>query len=493
MSGSGAMPPPVASRRARAQGALIAFAAGDALGWPQESRYRRLGGRGRPATTRFEDWERRSGGRFFAHREPIRAGEYSDDTQLTLAVARCRIHAGDRWWISFTRHELPLWTLYERGGGGATKRAARCWARNILPWRQRKAKDVGRYFAAGGNGVAMRVIPHAVHCADHSAAAGMLRDVLKDGAATHGHPRALVGAAAYAYAAWWLLRSKGTLGFGELVSVLLDDVSTWGAFPRGSSISGWEHEAWSVVGNYEEAWRRTVDEMCHLLEQVKHGLSAGSLADDAQVLGVLGAFGSWKGAGTICAAAAVYLTARYAANPTEGVVRAAFAMGSDTDTIAAMTGGLLGTLAGDDWIPSEWRVVQDVGYLRQVANELVSRERARPLTELSRPVGQRDLRDLVRRLLDERRSTVGLLRLRGAVITRVRSLEPLSRTTVVRAWELRTGDGQTLYVTKLGRKSKSGSSEPKRETSGRPRSSTGEFRDHGPAADETLIQSDDED
>ena len=43
--------------------------------------------RRRPPTTRFEDWERRSGGRFFAHREMIRAGEYSDDTQLTLAVS----------------------------------------------------------------------------------------------------------------------------------------------------------------------------------------------------------------------------------------------------------------------------------------------------------------------------------------------------------------------------------------------------------------------
>ena len=156
-----------------------------------------------------------------------------------------------------------------------------------------------------------------------------------------------------AYAAWWLLRSRRTLEFGEIVSVLLDDVSSWGAFPSGSSSTEWAHEARSAVGNYEDAWNRTVGEMCHLLEQVRPGLSAGSLSDDARMLHALGAFGSWKGAGTICAAVALYLTARYAANPTEGVVRAAFATGSDTDTIAAMTGGLLGTLAGDEWIPSE--------------------------------------------------------------------------------------------------------------------------------------------
>ncbi len=462
MSALEAMPLPVPSWRARAEGALIALAAGDALGWPQESSRRRLGGHGRPPTTRFEDWERRSGGRFFAHREVIRAGEYSDDTQLTLAVARCRVHAADRWWTCFTRHELPLWTLYERGGGGATKRAARCWTRNIPPWRQRNAKEIDRYFRAGGNGVAMRVIPHAVRCADHSVPAGMLRDVLRDGAATHGHPRALVGAAAYAYAAWWLLRSKRTLEFGEIVSVLLDDVSLWGAFPGDSASSGWEHTARSVVGNYEAAWGRTVGEMCHLLDRVRHGLSAGSLSDDTQLLRALGAFGSWKGAGTISAAAALYLTARYAANPIEGLVRAAFATGTDTDTIAAMTGGLLGTLAGDEWIPSEWRKVQDADYLRQVAYELVSREKAHPVKELSRPVRPRDLRDLVQELLDGQRSTVGLRGLRGATVVRERSMEAFSRTTVVRSWKLRTGDGQTLYVTKLGRKSKSRSSAIKR-------------------------------
>ena len=492
MSELGAVALPVPSRRARAEGALIALAAGDALGWPQESYRRRLGRRGRPPTIRFEDWERRSGGRFFAHRELIQAGEYSDDTQLTLAVARCRVHGGDRWWTCLTRHELPLWTLYERGGGGATKRAARCWTRNLLPWRQRKPEDVDRYFRAGGNGVAMRVIPHAVHYADHPVPEGLLRDVLKDGAATHGHPRALVGAAAYAYAAWWLLKSRRTLEFGEIVSVLLDDVSLWGSFPRGSSSSGWEHEAWSVVGDYEAAWRHTVGEMCQLLEQARHGLSAGSLADDAQVLDALGAFGSWKGAGTISAAAALYLTGRYAANPTEGVVRAAFATGSDTDTVAAMTGGLLGTLAGDEWIPPEWRVVQDVDYLRQVAHELVSPEKAHPLPELCRPVGPRDLHDLLGELLGPSSSTGGLRKLRRATVTQAHWLKPLTRTTVARAWTLRTVDGQTLHVTKVSRASGPKPRQPKRERSGQSESSAGQVGEQAPPLDDTSIQSDDE-
>ena len=36
-----------------------------------------------------------------------------------------------------------------------------------------------------------------------------------------------------------------------------------------------------------------------------------------------------------------------------------------------------------------------------------------------------------------------------------------AKPTVVRAWKLRTADGQTLYVTKPGRTPRSGSSEPK--------------------------------
>ena len=81
--------------------------------------------------------------------------------------------------------------------------------------------------------------------------------------------------------------------------------------------------------------------------------------------------------------------------------------------------------------------------------------------ELSSAVRE-DLRDLTQELLDGPRFTVGLPRLRGATVTRARSLEPFSPTKVVRAWELRTGDGQTLYVTKLRRKPKSRLPEPER-------------------------------
>lgn len=76
----------------RAKGALLGAAVGDALGWPQEDRSQRIDqNRSCPsakASRSFVSWRRRSGGRFYAHEEVIKAGEYSDDTQLILATAR---------------------------------------------------------------------------------------------------------------------------------------------------------------------------------------------------------------------------------------------------------------------------------------------------------------------------------------------------------------------------------------------------------------------
>lgn len=444
---------PTAVPRAKAEGAFIVLAAGDALGWPQEFARRGPGKRRPQAKTELRDWERRSGGRYYAHTEVIRAGSYSDDTQLTLAVARCRVHAVSNWWTRFTRNELPLWTLYERGGGGATKRAAESWLRGVAPWRQSDTTATHKYFDAGGNGVAMRSIPHAVYYAGDEDPINLLRDVVKDGVATHGHPRALIGAAAYAYAAWWLLRAQRTLGFGELVSVLLDNASTWGALPVGAPTkNGWIDAANKVVGDYEKAWNQVVDEMRTLLTRVDDGLLAGALADDDEVLEALGAFGSAKGAGTVSTAAAVYLTARYAAQPAQGVLRAAFAIGSDTDTIAAMTGGLLGALAGTDWVPQEWFSVQDCEYLRQIANRVASRATPEEDKE-PRHVTVKDLDGLIKGLLANPHGDLDFGGTRRVRVIDFCAPLPSSRTTTVHSWHLQASDGQTLYVTKLGRKS----------------------------------------
>lgn len=105
-------------------------------------------------------WIQRAGGRFYAHEEEIKAGEYSDDTQLIIATGRSLLESDD-WYQVLTEVELPLWTAHERGGGGATKRAAASWLSGKPPWTT-PAADQRRYFEAGGNGVIMRILPHCV-------------------------------------------------------------------------------------------------------------------------------------------------------------------------------------------------------------------------------------------------------------------------------------------------------------------------------------------
>ncbi|WP_434785872.1 ADP-ribosylglycohydrolase family protein [Bacillus velezensis] len=87
-------------------------------------------------------------------------GSYSDDTQLLFATARSL--ENKNWFSHFVKIELPTWLLYERGGGGATKRAADLWSNGHPPLEARKTKkdDIKCYFEAGGNGVTMRILPH---------------------------------------------------------------------------------------------------------------------------------------------------------------------------------------------------------------------------------------------------------------------------------------------------------------------------------------------
>ena len=432
---------------AKAKGALLALAAGDALGWPQEMPWRVRGGRARESPDiEFRSWTRRSGGRFRPYDEVIGAGEYSDDTQLTLAVARSLTNHGGDWWKAFMRVELPRWTLYERGGGGATKRAARAWVAGTPPWQSDRADVLRRYFDAGGNGVAMRVLPHALFLAAQDDPMVLVHDVVRGGTATHGHPRALVGATAAAYAAWSLVRRSRTLGFGELLDLLIDESSEWGAFPvveRGRGV--WLAAASGVFDEpYERLWERTVYEMRRLLEQAHNGLRAGALADDRAVLNDLGCFGRYKGAGTVTAAAAAYLTARHAAQPAQGVLRAAFERGADTDTLAAMTGGLLGCLAGDEWLPTPWRDVQDAAYLGALACRIARGPAGADQRRVETPVAPRTI---LTELAQDGDREVAL-----GEFTRVHAIalpnpQAVSKSITVRAWRLRTPEGQTMYVT----------------------------------------------
>ena len=282
----------------------------------------------------------------------------------------------------------------------------------------------------------------------------LMQDIFLDGIATHGHPRAVVGAAAYGFAAWWYLRCQETISFGEIIQVLLGEVGRWSTMPEPLVPStGWPEAARKAFGgNYKHLWSEAVTEMVVLLEKVQNGLNAGAISNDEAILRELGAYGRMKGAGTITAASALYLAARYAAQPTQGVLRAAFGSGIDTDTIGAMVGGLAGCSSGGDWIPQEWLQVQDIDYLKQLANLLAqgpNRESNQPAKQIV--VGRRELESIRRALVSEEKTNLLLDGVRQAKVIEVSQLRQSSKLTKGRTWSLRVDDGQTIYVTQYSR------------------------------------------
>ncbi|MFD7515077.1 ADP-ribosylglycohydrolase family protein [Streptomyces niveus] len=360
----------------RSRGLLLGAAAGDALGWPQEQRSGIIGGRKAreiPPTMTFRTWNRWGGAQYAKYQDSVAAGEYSDDTQLLLATARSCIR-GDAWWSWLTDVELPAWPLYQRGGGRAVLTACRSWQSATPPW-QGPERKVRLYFAAGANGVAMRIAPHALATLDDDSPKQLVSRVLMDGILTHGHPRALLGGVVYALAVRHTLLHQGAMKYGDLLDALVSEPIWTDPDHAVSSVPvEWlEQFEGHSDASFLISWRKTVQEMRDLLEIANSSLGRAALADDEKTLHELGCFDPKKnGSGTITAAAAIYLASRFSVRPSMGLLRAAFLVNADTDTLASMTGALLGALHGSEWLSGLSKELQDRSYIEQIPQWLFS-------------------------------------------------------------------------------------------------------------------------
>jgi ADP-ribosylglycohydrolase len=452
--------------RDKARGAFWGAAAGDALGWPQEMPGRRV--RQAPheepaAAGSFEAWQRRSGGRFMPHQETIHAGEYSDDTQLFLCTARA-ILRGRNWLRHLAQVELPTWSAYERGGGGATKRAVEILANGSLPWSEEIDMDRRRqYFNAGGNGVAMRILPHSLKGARDDSFLLTARAIFLNGICTHGHPRALLGALVYGYVAWQAFRHSGTLPYGYLLESALENSPTWAALPESvAAVADWKDSANRVLdGRLEDHWSQTVPEIHRLLVTALSGIKAGALSMDNQILSELGCFDrKVSGSGTISAVASIYLASKYAPDPQHGLIEAAFSRGADTDTLASMAGALLGTVSGLEWLQTYRNRLQDESYLEKAAEQICEvnddskwDENLRGTSPRPRAAIDRFTHDLT---VSPQGGSVTLPDGREARVQGRGLVSTSSATLRGEIWTLKTVDGQTLHVKKLSRAPKDG-------------------------------------
>ena len=437
----------------RAVGAMLGAAYGDALGWPNERIGKTKASKEPKGPLKdFRSWIRRSGGRFFPHEETIEAGEYSDDTQLILCLSRSLLN-GDFWWDHFTLIELPFWTAYERGGGGATRRAANAWIDGSTPWdSKRKPQAVKQYFNSGGNGVAMRVLPHIIRLIESNDFKSIAVNVMRDGTTTHGHPRALLGAMVYAYALWASLKRDTKLSYGGLVEDLIRDVEIWSAFPEKVELPhDWWDQADYTLKDYLKIWEVTRSEILRYLNVCRDEIGKGALCIDDEVLQKLQCFDRQiSGAGSVAAIAAVYLASRYAADPINGVIKAAFAIGSDTDTIASMSGGLLGCVNGTDWLSALKGEIQDADYIENVALRLLSDKYEKFVNRkaIKRTSLRKWLKEAVR-IPDA--DAVKLLDGRKAIVKHAPDQIGRSGKYKVQFRKLISDDGQSIYIKKISK------------------------------------------
>jgi hypothetical protein len=126
-----------------------------------------------------------------------------------------------------------------------------------------------------------------------------------------------------------------------------------------------------------------------------------------------------------------------------------------SSTLASMAGGLLGVIAGTDWLQGYRSQLQDEQYITELVQRLERGENNQSAnTELTKPSVRPGI--LVDRFLAQLpdRATEGRLELpdgRKATVKEVSPVDTKSRNLTGSQWKLRTDDGQFLYIKKLGR------------------------------------------
>ena len=355
-------------RAARTRRSMLWAAYGDALGFISELVDRKgLKRRTQGAPLdHLMGWERRVGGRSGV-RALLPAGCWSDDTQLRMAVSRS-IGSNGFDVETFARIELPVWPSYALGGGRASKAAAKNLGKSSALWY---ANTYRGWENAGGNGAAMRIQPHV--WTSSGLDGDYMLDVITDSVCTHGHPRAIVGACFHAATLAYCL-GTGTVphfracteiahGIGDMLRLVKDHRmlgSTW--------VGLWQQ---ATGQEFHDAWQATSDELSVAVNDAMGQVDAAENVEAAyeRVVDRLGLREpKQQGSGTLTTVAAVALAAQ-ASKAHEGVVVAANAVGTDTDTIASMAGALLGACDGAADPPE---APLDSEYLQREADRLTA-------------------------------------------------------------------------------------------------------------------------
>lgn len=264
----------------------------------------------------LSSYKRKIGGRYYPTVVDCKAGDYSDDTQMLLMTLRS---LGYDNYENAMVAELKAFLSYECGAGRATRASCKSLEKGVYAW-----DGVSDYYDFGGNGVVMRILPHAFENEDIDT---ILRHSFYNGILTHGSPVALVGSQLYVYYIWCKIHKK------EFDIEGSRDI--WGKLYKceQATICLW-YSAITYKERYEKEWADTVDKMINLYKNVPREFS--------KVIETIPVCGKEKGAGTWCAIASIILSECDNIEPMQLMKMVATLKGADTDTFACILGGILG-------------------------------------------------------------------------------------------------------------------------------------------------------
>jgi ADP-ribosylglycohydrolase len=308
--------------RTKIAGALYGVALGDALGRDTEF-----------VSTMKEIWKRfgRSG-----HMRLPYPALFTDDTQMALAVARALRDARSltpRELAHTTSREFIRWArLDDRRAPGVT--CMRAVAKLARGARWQDATVIN----SKGCGANMRVAP-AAFIADYPTAVGYAQ---LQGALTHGHPTAIAASELTALAIRWAAEG---VPVRQLPERLLDH-----ALRRRTSYErGWlgkldTRHWWKARLSMKRGWRENASALVDVVNALR---KTGTVSDPCTLTGA-----GWVAEEAL--ATALFCAVRYWHDPVEAISAAARTTG-DSDSIASITGAILGAANGVEAWPVRWR------------------------------------------------------------------------------------------------------------------------------------------
>jgi ADP-ribosylglycohydrolase len=307
-------------RTARARGSLLGLAIGDALGHPTEFISSVDSIRAKFGPVGVED---------FQSVGPHPPGTFTDDTQMTIAVARALVRAGHSdldTLMTRMGEEFVAWARSpdnNRAPGGTCLAACRELAHRVH-WKSAGVRN------SKGCGAAMRAAPIGLYCADDLDA--LVRLSAAQSSLTHRHPTAIASSVAAAAAVAHVVRTGSIDGLIAFTRDIVERLTSSRLLEIGA-----DEKLTAELG---------VSEMIEILDR-----AGGSLATESDdVCRLLG--DAWVGEEAVATALWCVLVAK--GDFREAVLRGANSSG-DSDSIACIAGSIAGALAGEAGLPSTWR------------------------------------------------------------------------------------------------------------------------------------------